>query len=256
MPAKQRACSTRTPGATYSVTNLTPTGTVVHYNPITKQEEEHALEWFVNCPPIEIDPSDIGISDVGIYTLPRPGDLIIYDLWDVVGGCYYEYFPEFWEEGLLKGFSRKANNAQFELLAKGSEHNFVHSRGLLDDYDVLFDNRVGVKLCPQGHKHHDENEKVDFCVSLLWEAMGPSKEFGRQFNFSAAPLPGEDWPEYIFPAAHYPKGYNPVWRFAKMMSLPITDLEVIYDPIGGAHEKAMDLIKNSKTDIPYTLMEE
>lgn len=254
---KVRRCGTRTPGHAYSVTNITITNTVVHTDPVTKKEREDPLDMFLLCPSIEVDP-EMNLSDQGVTTLLRPpGYDLQYDIWDVIGSSFYPYFPIFYEEGKQMGFSRKIQGVQFELLSRESKHLLIHHRGLLEDYDPLFDSRLNLMHCPQGHEWHNKNEKVDFCTALLWEAQDKPDSTGtRDFVWQPDKVQSELFPLYTYETAHWPVGYNPVWHTAIMMILPIHGIEVVEDSIAGTHQKALDLIKNSGTDLPYCLVEE
>lgn len=242
----QRGCGFRTAGSIYATAKTSLLGA--------------PLDYFTFCPPwVVYDINEIGLSAQGV--LVREGSAYgregIWDLWTLVGASGYPYVTDFWMEGSHFGFSWKVpKTSPIKLLTKESRMIFVHSRAYIDNFEDLYKKRMGIKGCPREIGHHDDNEGVEMCFSLLFETVDFSaktdkpREHFREFPVNVVP------PVFRYKVGHLPAGFSPEYQTAAFVWSPIDSLEVPEDKIENEHDTAIRLLKECGTDIPYYVTDE
>jgi len=253
-----RGCGTRKAGAIYAVSDQ------------VKHEEEDFLDlsFMLVCPPWipwEESVHDIGLSARGMLVRERINPdgtrTGIWDLWDWIGEAYYPYFPDFYEEAIRFGTSRLIpSTIPFKLLSEDSRHLFIHPKAIIDEPKPFYVDRMPIRTCPHGIGLHDhpilEHNIYDHCVSLLWESIGEYKtrrEILREFPVH---LDKDQTPTFSYKALTCPEGAKVEWRPAVVMWDYIERFEIVEDDIDKKHERALGLIDNSGTNIPYMLVTE
>lgn len=256
--AVRRGCRFRQVGAIYSV--------------VYPEDLDFALDCFLSCPTQPVDKSILRLADIGVQIVERVdafGNFLgVWDVWDVIGATYYPSFPSFYEEGMRFGFSRKIRkNAAFSRLTPESRHIFIHEKGYLSDASPLWEERLGIKKCPQGHEHHEDPALFyqntgfypEMCTGLLWEAVAEPKKpnLVRQFE-DAMPkdLKKGEAITFSYPAAYTPYGFQPAWEPAVTMVLPMSHLEVVKDDLANTHDEAVKILEEGGCGLPYTLENE
>ena len=242
----QRGCGFRTAGSIYATAKTSLLGA--------------PLEYFTFCPPwVVYDINEIGLAAQGV--LIREGTPYgregVWDLWALVGVSGYPYATDFWKEGSHFGFSWKVpKTSPIKLLTKESRMIFVHSRAYIDNFEELYKKRLALRDCPRDIGHHDENEGVEMCFSLLFETVdvpaktSKARKFHREFPVNVVP------PVFRYEVGHPPKGFNPEYQAAAFVWSPIDAMEVPEDTVEDTHGAAIRLLKECGTDIPYYVTDE
>lgn len=245
VPKLKRGCGFRIAGGIYA----TATGTL-EYDPNIPMKQ------FLQCPPMPIDPNDIGLAAQGVLIKEgtpygRKGK---WDLFDWVGTSGYPYIPDFIEEGQRYGFSRRVpKSAPIHLLNNESLHIMGHPRAILQNSYEFYKNRLSLQPCPKGHEtHNSSDENAESCLGLLYEAISRVPEnLDDRVMTRVFPIDDEN-------AFTYAGGFpieEPDWQFGIFMTMQITAFEVIEDPFSDSDQAAMELLLNSGTNIPYYLVE-
>jgi hypothetical protein len=242
----QRGCGFRTAGSIYATAKTSLLGA--------------PLDYFTFCPPWVIyDINEIGLAAQGV--LIREGTSYgrkgIWDLWALVGAEGYPNATDFWMEASHFGFSWKVSKkSPIYLLSKKSRMIFVHSRAYIDNFEEPYKKRLGLRDCPREIGHHDENEGVEMCFSLLFETIGnsaktdePRKGY-REFPVNVEP------PVFRYQTGLPPAGYNPEYQTAAFVWSPIDALEVPEDKIEDTHGEAIKLLAECGTELPYYVTDE
>lgn len=256
-----RGCGKRLRGACYAVVPMSPYGM--------------PLEHFLFDPPVVVDAKELGLSPIGVKLLRRPGDLDVYDVYDIVGADSYPNVSDFVEEARRFGVSRRLSSAiDFSLLTEKSKLILLHSKAFIlnpDDY------HPGCKFdCPKEIAEHN----------AIWSAARPEKLPGRTTIPSCIGLWNHDIedgergiipstgsevsPDYadtlketianpryvrrVMPSFEYfgysrPEGVTPQYSLAIFGAFPIARLAVIDDPLGKTHERTLAKAKAAKLDV-------
>ena len=237
-----RGCGVRAGGDLYTVTHVSKW-----------LETSVPFDQFLPCPPIPINPTEIGLSAQGVLIREgapygRPGK---WDMWDMIGRSGYPYFADWATEAISIGTSRKIPlTAPISLLNEDSLHILVYPTGYVENFKELYEQRESVRTCPADIEEHDNNEGDKYCTALDWEIVGEQTQPFR--NITRSFPPGIDPPMFTYEAATMPSGFKPVFLAAVKAVLPI-EWEIINDQIEGTHEKACRLME--ELGKPYSLVE-
>jgi hypothetical protein len=257
--AIKRGCGYRKAGAIYTVSGVQPT---------PEQEQSMPdpldLDSMLLCPPWRpwVDsPAEIGISAQGLRLIERVENgerKGVWDIWDWVGENNYPYFPYFWEEGCLYGFSRLAPiTTPFKLLSLDSLHFFIHSKAIINEPAPLYETRLDLKECPTHIEFHQKPDLAhgvyDHCTALLWESVGICKP-GQRKTGIFIPHGQTDYPTGHFHGAPVEENIKISWRSAVLAYLPVTKFEVVEDDVDGKHTDALKILEESGTNVPYVLV--
>lgn len=250
----KRGCGTRVPGAAYVCTDFSPFG----------------------LPPSAFlfDPPWVPQDKEGNFHLPNPvglhfvenKELEKYDLWDWIGEHDYPFFPDFWEEFLRYGLSRRISvTADFDKLSRNSYIIGFHKRGVLSGTYHLYEHLrdeweygTGEDICPKNLAHAKEEDA--YCIRFAWQLVGQLENDMDRYYERAMPR-NDPNPQFTYDAAYAPwwilePRYKAEWFAAAMFGLPITRIEVVEDSIGGLHEIAVEKLDKSITDIPFVVVKE
>lgn len=211
------------------------------------------LDDFLQCPAVPVNPVEIGLAAQGILIKEGTpyGRAGIWDVFDWVGVNHYPYIPDFIEEGLRYGFSRRIpKSAPLNLITTESMHLLAHPRAIIHNYKEFYADRQHLKACPREHEIHNSGEAEQSCLGLLWEALEVMQD-DQRIHRRWFPESSEN--QFDYKAAHAP--IQPDWGFGIFAALPITSFEVVDDPLSDKADQAMKLLEESGTDIPYYLVD-
>jgi hypothetical protein len=229
-----RGCGTRHRGGIYAGSELSAFGL--------------PIEYFIVDPPQPID--DLALTPIGVKLIERDGVTHVFD-W--IGSQHYQNVADFIEETRRFGLSRRLpKTLDFSRLTPRSRIVLVHARAIIKNCGEYYPT-TGLQ-CPKksqaeklGHTAaafvagRMKPSPEDMCAGLWWHdiesAMPPDKQIDRQmpsFAYSGWPTPN----------------VSPSYQPGIFLSLPITNLQVIRDPIAGTHEQAEAIA--SQASLPVT----
>jgi hypothetical protein len=228
-----RGCGTRHRGGIYAGSELSDFGL--------------PLEYFIVDPPQPID--DLALTPIGVKLIERDGVTHVFD-W--IGSQHYPNVADFIEETRRFGLSRRLpKTLDFSRLTPRSRIVLVHTRAIITNHQSYYDAlpAAWVPGCPKNLAQHDAAKStlidLPMCAGLWWRdiesAMPPDKPIDRQmpsFAYSAWPTPN----------------IQPSYQPGIFLSLPITNLQVIRDPIAGTHEQAEAIA--AQASLPVTTEDE
>lgn len=259
-----RGCGTRTLGGVYATTQMGSSG--------------QPLDWFLLDPPIVLDWSAIGVSPIGVSLLPDTAG--VYHIWDWVGEAHYPLPADFVEEVRVMGMSRRLpRNLDFSKLTVDSRVICIHAKASWVNCASTYE-AMGWKpsdwRCRKNLPHHAEdanwphgpaNGLTEMCASLLWcdvptewlepddyakDASGGFQTFNG-LNAVTRKLTGHKAGQTV---QSYRCGERPDvipdYQAAAFLSLPITRLEVINDPVAQSHVETLK--RASQAQVGVTLM--
>lgn len=274
-----RECGERIAGGIYICTEPAPPG------------QGRELEAFIVDPPVQVDMTELGISDVGQYLVPAQGGEV-WHIFDVVGQDHYPNPCDALEEIRAVGLSRRASpTLEYGKLDYRSRIYLLHRRGLFSPDDRWYTDAPPVGNRNQGG---DENERVlaaagyrsnagprfrtdreaqsvycprwiatgklhdrgEFCAGLWWENMDPKTPgFGLTLD------PNHPYRAAVrqlacgrtYNAARPPDDVVVEYETAIIASFPIHKITVIRDAAGGTH---VDRVKKAKESRGLPVVEE
>jgi hypothetical protein len=196
-----------------------------------------APEEFERClydPPIVVDPTRLGITEVGVHLVDYPakdGGTVTHVL-DIVGTKYYPDVAGFVAEARAVGVSRRIpSTIDFSRLSDRSRIVLIHTRAWIDNAAEYFAARAAHEWsCPKSLSNHlDPCHPPAMCASLHAEDLdGPAESGGRDAVRTAGAT--------TYQGRVRPDGVSPVYRHAIFASFPISSIAVIRDPHGATHE--------------------
>jgi hypothetical protein len=204
------------------------------------------------------DIGEIGLAAQGVMiregtSYGRPG---VWDLWALVGASGYPLVTDFWMEGSHFGFSWKVpKTSPIYLLNQKSRMIFVHSKAYIDNFEPLYKERMGLRDCPHDIGHHNENAGLEMCFSLLFENVDIPVTKGKRKFYREFPI-GANPPVFRYEVGRSPAGFKAEYQMAAFVWAPINAMEVPEDTEENEHEKAIRLLEECGTDIPYYVTEE
>lgn len=256
-----RGCGKRKAGATYATTRA----------PTERGISPLDLDFTLICPvwvPWQESPAEIGLAAQGILILERRDSdgtgMGIWDIWDWISEADYPYFPDFFVEAQYYGTSRLVPvTAPFRLLSKDSRHFFVHAKAIIEDPKPVLEEWEHLKDCPKDVELHLnpvlDKGLYESCLGYLWEAIGPYNKDSRSRHVQVE-LPHNRsqhvTPSCVYEARSLPKGVDVTWKAGVPMWDAIEVFEIVEDQIDKKHERAIKLIEESGTNIPYMICEE
>lgn len=219
--AFEHGCGFHIIGGTYLISNLSK-----HAPEVAKgQTEKHALAYFMQDPPIVVDPASLGMSAQGLSFIrdPRTG---IVNVWDWIGKTYYANAADLWEEmaglnpdGTMHGGSALAQiTDDWNQLVPGvSKRILVHPHGFFGNpapyrehwVEIGLDHCMLPELKPDGtpsdRKMH-LSTPTQMCAALWWQCLEDIKvtrgtermgvrTCGSTSYAGGGPIKGED-PKY------------------------------------------------------------
>ena len=232
-----------------------------------KDDPGDPLDYFIVCPPWEVDLEELGLSTQGIRVLPDPYEEGVYNVWDLVGS---QYTPaDFIEEDRELGTSRLVPTPQvqqLDLLTPGkSRHIFVAKAALVNPklvYDRLDDTRI--KMCPAGYEQHNEKDGGDIyqmCTSFLWETVDKLPKKNRRLHQVFMPrwMAKKD-KEYLWQywANGWFKHWDELeWTYAAFYWKPIESVEIVKDNTDQErHKDVIQLAMELGNSLPFMLIDD
>ena len=227
------------------------------------------MESFLIDPPRRFSREELavmGVSAQGMSFMPgKPGEAL--SLVDWVGSEHYPNTYDILAEIKAYGLSRRIQSTiNFALLGPGSRIYLLHDRAhietgrqrLYEEPDAFVDR------CPLGdpslHTAPDPTDLYPMCVRLYRECVEDGNAVGLEDTpFRAITNLGpravaRQVGSVVYGARRPPDGANLTFTPAFFASFPIAGLEVVRDPIGGSHEKALG--KASKAALPVREVDE
>lgn len=261
-----RGCGERIAGGTYLTTQVR-NGTVswtVRGKDGTLKQAQRPLYAFVNDPPIPVDMKELSLAAQGMTLRQRTypdGSLAlnadgepIWDAYDLVGETFYPTFPDFFEETLVKGTSRRnEDESEWVKMSIDSAVHYIFAKGTLVNVHLFHTERM--TSCIHDHEEHDVipvgmEDFAPMCASLLWETITPKRGdtqgSGREFTRVR--------PGGLFYPAWRPL-VDPEWQHAICLTLPVTRFEVVKDELTGSHQSPLEILATLGNGIPYQLTE-
>lgn len=220
-----RGCGTRTAGGTYLCCPLSDDGKPVEY--------------FLLDPPVVKDWEDLGVTDVGMKEFQDSDGT--WHLLDVVGRKHYPNVADFIEEVRRFGLSRKIKSSfDFAKLTARSRIIMLHRSAHIEN--AAQHNRE--RECPCDRRPHLAKPYEEMCAGLWWEDVQggePTSDAGREVT--------RVMPSFSYTAMTRPGGIDPKYKLAAFANFPIFGIEVIDDPDGGKHEKALENAKRAALNV-------
>lgn len=227
MTTQARGCgSSRVRGGIYLVTKLS--------------EKGRPLENFLLDPPI-IVPEEMNVPFTGMGWFHRKekctfceghtgrldckdcsgdGFVTVTHIADHIGSSHYPNVVDDIEEVRAIGSSRRIPSTfPFHLLTKMSRHFRCHSTAYIENWKEA---ETAVS-CPKGISHHYGFSSTEFCIERLWGDYEPPQERPNGEVEKWVNLPcGRR-----FLAYRRPFGFEPIYKRAFYMALPISGIEVV-----------------------------
>jgi hypothetical protein len=236
-----------------------------------KREEDEDFgdpaDFFMICPPFEVELTELGISTQGMTVLPDPNEAGLYHVWDVVGSSYTP--ADFIEEDKQDGTSRLVPTpqvSQLDLLTPGkSRHFFIAKASLVDAkpvYDRLDDTRI--KMCPAGHEAHNEPNGGDIfqmCTSFLWETTDTLPKKNKRLHRIFMPRwmsKKDDQYLWMYWANGWYKQWDELeWVWAAFYWKPIDHVEIVKDNTSEQkHKDVIQLAMELGNGLPFILVDD
>lgn len=230
---KVRGCGTRVLGGIYAEARTSPNGS--------------PIEYFLIDPPQIIDAEVMGLSPIGVSLVEMGGVTHIFD-W--VGSESYPNVADFVEEVKRMGLSRRLSRSlDFSRLGPGSRIICLHSRAHIVNHRDYYE--AASWNCPKGlDAHHNRHHAklAATCAGLWWEDVtrGPEDEANINGRTIRRHMPSFDYEARTRPIPNQPE-----YKLAAFLSLPLTNLAVIRDPLDNTHEQAYE--KASAASLPVAL---
>jgi hypothetical protein len=222
----ERGCGQRKCGGIYGECGLSPWG--------------KPLEDFLMDPPVAVDPTDLGISPIGVTLIDDPATGATHIL-DWVGEEHYPNVCDALEEVRRFGLSRRLSRTlDFGRLDANSRILLVHRRALITDVAAyVVDWR---RSCPKAvPEHADPPHAPSLCAGIWWEDVGGGQKAAPQDGQPAdARRVRRAMPSFSYVARSAPLGATPAYAPAIFASFPLSRLVVVRDPEGATHRTALD----------------
>lgn len=234
----ERGCGRRKAGGVYACNHLSPHG--------------KPLEHFLFCPPVRVNLSEVGLTAVGMVVFEREGKK---HLMDWIGSTYYPYVTDWVEEVRRFGMSARIAPGLCASISLGSRIFPVHAHAWMEDVTPWEKVRVDMKTlgyrfewCPKDLPEHAavDERPGGMCSGLWWSDVKEKKRHAPETI-------ERKMPSFTYAAVAKPKA-RVEYSSAIIGSFPITQIEVINDPIGGLHEQSLEWAL--KSTLPVKLMDE
>ncbi len=237
-----RCCgAARTKGGVYAVCGLSEGGS--------------PIEDFLLDPPIQL-PKGLDLAPQGVTLIERGS---AHHCLDWVGKKFYPNVADFVEEVKVMGMSRRLpTSTEFSQLRRGSKQILVHPKAILahpEQYRPVMPKGAPKRYaCPQSIDVHEFGRLTDggcpMCARLWWDDLvDADKPVDPDKPDSRCVIREMPWGEYQ--GHKRPEGAIPEYMPGMFAAFPITSLEIVRDPEGGAHEAAAEKAKDAGLDIEF-----
>ena len=214
----------------------------------------------IKDPVVAIDPSEIGLSPVGVKLVEMNG---VWHVFDWVGESHYPNAADFLEEAVRLGLSRRISKQEdFSKLTAESRLILVHPKAFITDEEGTIPRPCG---CPTGF-HPKEEERLT-CAGRLWMIGKPgTTDLGSGAEPTTEPYPrwapfpvqpNENTGRRKMPAFEYSlteESSNSLFTLSPgiIMVAPIERIAVVNDPNDADHTRdALETAREAK--VPVTL---
>jgi hypothetical protein len=224
--AQARGCGKRVKGGIYVEVPTGPFG--------------RPLEDFLIEPPVVVDPSELGLSPIGVKLIQKDG---VYHILDWVGTNYYPNVADFVEEARIMGISRRLpKTLDFQKLTAGSRLILLHPRAHDDNWAAIWTRHYETWTCPKepGKKNGEIVAGSAPCIGFWWRDLAPAS-VEKNDGAEAVPGAGDDlrrMPAFSYTGWARPDDIPAGHKLAIFGSFPIGNLTVINDPDGGEFDEA------------------
>jgi hypothetical protein len=249
MASLTRGCGKRKAGGIYAFTGCSDNGF---------PWQHFLIDPIIHMPQGALD--DMGITPVGMTVRQRQTAVgpftTMYDLWDWIGAAHYPNTADYIEEGIVHGFSAYLPaNLDFSKLTKQSRRLMIHPRAYLLNMHEFYANR-DFPFCPTEKLNHEDFgiETTDvMCPGLLWETIEGGQAAGSDEKEKRRVR--RHTPSVTYYGSCPPEGVTPNYDPGLFMWLHFT-LQVIEDVADKTHERALEKLKASGTEIEVELVGE
>ena len=226
------------------------------------------LDSFLIDPPVVRDWPALGISPVGVTLMP---DTIgVYHIWDWIGEGFYKRPADFVEEIRAFGLSRRLPmTLDFAKLTVNSRIICIHAKAFWTNFAATLSSIQWMPTdwkCRTGKTNHEDlslapHDKqrmhAEMCASLLWVDIPTDEIESGDYSNTIAGYLGCNPINRKMPAHNAGRkadltyvcgerpNVTPDYSAAAFMSLPITMLEVINDPIAQTHIASLKAVAKS-----------
>lgn len=235
----------RKTGATYVVSNM------------KKWLNKYPWQYFIQDPPLEINPDDFGMSAQGLG-IEKLSDGY-YHVFDWIGASFYPNPADIIEEAFQQyGSTLTRIEKRLGLLTPGKSKRFLcHPSGYLDDYadiKILKDqfielDQMGTDHCflPKGEQRDRHVEDpYEMCAMLHWQHVMPMDSVDNRIGRR---IIGDS--QYI--SATPPDGKQMKGHLAIVAWLPIDEFHIVDSPDGDELNRALAVLKDiSKYEVFVT----
>lgn len=245
-----RGCGKRVVGGVYATTQVGRAG--------------YPLDTFLLDPPVPVDAHALGLSPIGVSLMPDTKGT--YHIWDWIGEQHYALPIDFIEETRVMGLSRRLpRTLDYSKLSVGSRIICLHPRAFIvnakEFYDMM---KWGPGTCEcKLHKPNHElpgyprsaksPNDLEMCISLLWcdvpERLVGANDYVKNaagvdtfMGLNAVRRTTKSQPTGGAPLSFTCAERPPVadeHALAAFLSMPITRLEVVADPVAQSHLDAL-----------------
>lgn len=242
-----RGCGTRFEGAVYIVCDA--------------KMYPKPLEHYLVDTPVTLSSLGLRLQHLGVQMIEDKQG--VYHIVDCVGKGFYPSPVHFYAEVLHHGASRKIHTdaIDWSKLTKKSRLLVVHEHAYIANhseyYDAICDTDGNMPLdwdCMKGRADHNNTKPSTMCVNLLWADTDPNDatqaHVGTKWGLSC--LERKIANGEIFETCERPSIVSPTYKPAIYMSLPISKVEIIFDPHTSKHIAARAAVK--ATALPVNIV--
>lgn len=228
----------------------------------TSKKAGKEVEFFLIDPPRVVDVQELGIAPIGVKAIEIDGQTHVAD-WVGTG---YPNVADFVEEVRYFGVSRRIPKTfDFSKLTGMSRMLLMHSRAHIENdddfYQLLLDEADHPAFeCPKKLLQHrlagpdsipDGAMMPVECCAGLWQE---DVEHAVPMHLATDRWVERTMPAFTYAARQRPEGFEPAYKPAFFMSVPVAVIEVIKDPASGLHEEAF--YKAQAAGVPTVLVDE
>jgi hypothetical protein len=240
-PAVARGCGSRVAGGVYAELPLGPFG--------------QPIEFFLSCPPREVDADALGLSSIGVKLIERNG---IWHVWDIVGQEHYPNVADFVEELRRFGLSRRLpRTLEFDKLSADSRIVLLHRKAVIDNPADYYRTELRERLMrthgeecfvprPEHEVPTDPSETM--CSRLWWQDVT-----GGELIEGAGRFVKRAQPSFTYYAECPPFEVATGHRLGILGVFPIGNLAVVRDA-DGSHQKTFAAMADA--GLPTEIVEE
>lgn len=240
-----RGCGQRKCGGIYATTKLGVGGM--------------PFDYFIICPPVPVDKTEMGISPLGIKLVDNGGITTVLD-W--VGSNNYPNVADFVEETRRMGLSRRVSpKTDFARIDANTRWVLIHERAIVNNATELFEacDYAWPRGCPRDVPTHTDEARrnraditfgLEFCAGAWYETVTGDATAEMKGSRDVLRI----MPSFQYSARRTAQGFVPDYHLGMFLWLPISGIEIINDAEGGTHEEAYEAAKAA--NVPVEIVDE